>query len=153
MENICRSPLAEGVLRHHLRRAGKGGEVAVNSAGTRASQRGARPDQRAQRVAAAAGVSLGSIRARKVTEKLLVEADFVFSMDHSNLKKLMDICPPEHRHKISLLLSQLPGQEQQDVPDPYYGNYRGFEQVYELIEGAVLNLVSNQFLGDARRDI
>jgi protein-tyrosine phosphatase len=141
-ENICRSPLAEGLLRHHLRLAGKAREVEVSSAGTRTSQPGARPDQRAQKLAAAAGINLGRIRAQIVTQKELALSDRIIAMDSANRRDLIKICPPEHQHKISLLLSHVPDQALDDVPDPYYGSYKGFEEVFQLLEGAVLCLVS-----------
>ena len=141
-ENICRSPLAEGLLRHHLQQAGKGRGVKVSSAGTRASQQGVKPDQRVVRVAAEAGVDLGRIRAHRITQVDLARSDYVFALDKSNLAALQAICPPEHQHKISLLLSHLPDPALEDVPDPYYGNYQGFERVFQLVEAAVLQLVS-----------
>lgn len=141
-ENICRSPLAEGLLRHHLQRIGVDGRCKVSSCGTIASNSGARPDQRAQRVASEAGVNIGRIKVQRVKESDLVQNDFVFAMDRSNLAKLEKICPSEHGQKLSLLLSHLPGETLEDVPDPYYGSYKGFEEVYQLIDRAVLGLIS-----------
>lgn len=129
-------------MRHHLRQAGIDRRFKVSSAGTRASQPGARPDQRTVRVAAAAGIDIRRIRARRVTPEQLVRSDFVFALDTLNLVDLQAICPDEHRYKISLLLSHLPEQTLEDVPDPYYGNYRGFEEVFQLIESAARQLVS-----------
>jgi protein-tyrosine phosphatase len=140
-ENICRSPLAEGLMRHHLQLAGKATGVEVSSAGTRTSQPGARPDQRAQKLAAAAGINLGRIRARKVTQKELALSDRIIAMDRANRRDLIKICPPEHQYKISLLLSHVPDQALDDVPDPYYGSYKGFEEVFQLIEVAVICLI------------
>jgi protein-tyrosine phosphatase len=140
-ENICRSPLAEGLLRHHLKLAGLGRRVSVSSAGTIASQPGARPDPRAVRLASEAGVKLGSIRARRVTEKDLMSSDFIVAMDRSHLRELQQICPREHLHKLSLLLSHDPTQVLDDVPDPYYGSYEGFVEVFGLIERAINSLV------------
>ena len=62
-------------------------------------------------------------------------------MDHSNLRDLMEICPAMHQHKISLLLSHVPDQDLEEVPDPYYGSYEGFEAVFQLIERAVSRLI------------
>jgi protein-tyrosine phosphatase len=140
-ENICRSPLAEGLMRQHLKYVGAARGVKVSSAGTRASQPGARPDQRAQRIAAAAGVKLNRIKARRVTEKDLVHSDMILAMDHANMRDLIGICPQEHRRKISLLLSHDPEQGLEDVPDPYYGSYEGFAQVFQIIESAVVRLM------------
>ena len=140
-ENICRSPMAEGLLRHHLQQAGLGRSVKVSSAGTRASMPGARPDQRAQKVAIAAGIDLGRIRASRVSEKDLIDSDYIFALDRSHLQDLLKACQPEHRHKISLLLAHLPGQDLQDVPDPYYNSHDSFGEVFTLIESAVVCLV------------
>ena len=140
-ENICRSPMAEGLLQHHLQCAGLGREVKVGSAGTIASQPGARPDQRARKVAAEAGVDLGRIRASRVSQQELRRSDFVFALDDANYRELLKICPPEHCHKLSLLLSHLPEKILKDVPDPYYGSYRGFEEIFQLIERAVICLI------------
>ena len=141
-ENICRSPLAEGLLRHHLRLAGKASGVKVSSAGTRTSQPGARPDLRAQKLAAASGINLGRISARRVTQKELALSDMIIAMDRANRRDLIKICSPEHQHKISLLLSHVPDQALEDVPDPYYGSFKGFEEVFHLLEDAVFHLVS-----------
>jgi protein-tyrosine phosphatase len=142
-ENICRSPMAEGLLRHHLQRSGLASQVKVSSAGTRTSQSGSRPDQRAQRVAALEGVNIGRIRASRVTERDLVRSDYILAMDRSNIRDLEEMCPPVHRHKISLLLSFQPGHNLDDVPDPYYGSVEGFDKVFQLIDAAVLELISH----------
>ncbi len=133
--------MAEGLMRHYLNLAGVGPGVRVKSAGTRVTQPGARPDQRAERIASSEGVNLGRIRASRITETDLVDSDFVFAMDRTHFQDLMKICPPEHDQKISLLLSHLPEQGLEDVPDPYYGSVEGFRQVYKLIESAVTALV------------
>ncbi len=120
-----------------------GRKASVSSAGTHASQPGARPDVRTLRLAAAAGIKLGNIRARRVTEKDLVIADVVLAMDRGHLHALKQMCPPEHRHKISLLLSHDPSQQLEEVPDPYYGSFDGFIEVFALMESAIIKLVSS----------
>jgi protein-tyrosine phosphatase len=141
-ENICRSPMAEGLLRFHLARSGPGNSFRVASAGTIVSQPGARPDLRARQAAAAAGVDLGRIRASRVTERMLAESDFVFAMDRANLRDLLALCPEGRGARISLLLSHLPEIGFEDVPDPYYGSVRGFYENFDLIEQAVLSLIA-----------
>lgn len=133
--------MAEGLLRHHLQCAGLGRQVKVDSAGTIASQPGARPDQRAQKVAKEAGIDLGRIRASRVSRQALIRSDFVFALDDANYQELLRICPIEHCHKLSLLLTHSPEQHLKGVPDPYYGSYEGFEEVFQLIERAVICLV------------
>jgi protein-tyrosine phosphatase len=142
-ENICRSPMAEGLLRHHLQRSGLGSQVKVSSAGTRTSQPGSRPDQRAQRVAASEGINISRIRARRVTVRDLVRSDYILAMDSSNIRDLEEICPRAHRHKISLLLSFESGHKLDEVPDPYYGSIEGFDKVFQLIDAAVIELTSH----------
>lgn len=142
-ENICRSPLAEGVLRHYTRLAGRNSVLSASSAGTRASQPGARPDQRARRIALNAGIDLGRIRARRVTENDLIDSDLILAMDRTHLRYLKEMCPLEHQQKISLLLSYDPGQAGEDVPDPYYGSYDGFLAVFRIIDKAVASLMTH----------
>lgn len=141
-ENICRSPMAEGLLRHNLLQTELGERVEVDSAGTRTSQPGCRPDQRAQKVAALRGINLGRIRARRVTERDLVRSDFIFAMDASNMRDLTQMCPLEHQDKLSLLLSHHRGQPLVEVPDPYFGSIEGFERVFQLIDAAMGDLIS-----------
>lgn len=141
-ENICRSPLAEGLLRHHVQNSDLRDRVKVSSAGTRASMAGSKPDQRAQKVAAAAGVKLGRIRASKVSERDLLRSDYIFAMDRANLRDLQAVCPARHAHKISLLLSHLATSDVDEVPDPYYGSVEGFKNVFLLIDAAVASLVA-----------
>lgn len=140
-ENICRSPLAEGLLRHHAKQAGL--RLSASSAGTHASQPGARPDQRARRIALDAGIDLGRIRARRVTEDALIDSDLVLAMDRAHLRDLKGMCPLEHQQKISLLLSYDPGQTLEEVPDPYYGSHNGFVEVFQIIDRAVASLLTH----------
>ncbi|MFT4517696.1 MAG: protein-tyrosine phosphatase [Halioglobus sp.] len=140
-ENICRSPMAEGVLRARLEREGLAGRVEVRSAGTQTTQPGRRPDQRSERAARIAGIDLSKQRAHLVTDDDLARADLVLAMDESNVEDLLAICPARHQHKIHLLLSFTPGQALAEVPDPYYGSTEGFENVFQVIDGAVANLV------------
>ncbi len=141
--NICRSPLAEGVMRHRIQEMGLQGKIVASSAGVRASQPGQKPDKRAQRVAAAAGVSLAGIKARQIKTKDLIHAEIVVAMDRSNLCVLEELSPAVHRHKLHLLLSFAPEVGLDEVPDPYYGNYGGFEEVFRLIDTGVSGLLSH----------
>lgn len=133
-------------MRHHLQIAGRARGVRVTSAGTVASRVGARPDQRVRKVAAEAGIKLGRIKVSRVSERELIRSDFVFAMDHRNLESLLEICPCDQQYKIRLLLSHLPGRNQDEVPDPYYGSYQGFEEVFQIIETAVLGLISQEII-------
>lgn len=139
--NICRSVMAEGMMRQNLEQLGLRRMIRVDSAGTRASQPGHQPDARAQKTLSAVGVSVAGIKARQVTAKDMVLSDYILAMDCSNYNDLMAMCPPEHQFKIRLLLSYAPELAVPEVPDPYYGSVRGFEEVFRLIEPALNQLL------------
>lgn len=143
MGNICRSPTAEGVVRVQLDKAGLAGRVEVDSAGTHGYHTGEPPDPRAQRLALRRGYDLSRLRARRVSEADFVRFDRILAMDSDNLEILLRQCPPEHRHKLGLLLDYSRGFAEREVPDPYYGNDAGFERVLDLIEDAARGLVEN----------
>ena len=131
--NICRSPTAEGVLRHL---AGKMGIVVhVESAGTGDWHVGQAPDERAQHHASTRGYDLSAQRARVVRERDFEEFDRILAMDRGHLRILQRMCPPQHRHKLRMLV------EGHDVPDPYHGGAQGFEQVLDMVEAACLGLL------------
>ena len=133
--NICRSPTAEGVLRHL---AGKMGiAVHVESAGTGDWHVGQAPDERALHHARSRGYDLSAQRARVVRERDFEEFDRILAMDRGHLRILQAMCPPQHRHKLRMLV------EGHDVPDPYYGGAEGFEQVLDMVEAACLGLLSD----------
>lgn len=135
-ENLCRSPVAEALLRLHLARAGLGGSVRVDSAGTRVSRPGSRADQRARKVAAAAGIELGRGRARRVTDRDFERCDLILAMDRGNLHDLRERCPGQYRHKLRLVLDAVAQGEEADVPDPYYGSLEGFRNVHMMLDDA-----------------
>ena len=141
--NICRSPMAEGIMRHRLQELGLQRAIRVASAGTRASLPGHKPDARAQKALAEAGVSLSRIKARQITVKDMLRSDYIVAMDTAIYDNLIEMCPPEHRHKVSLLMSYAPELGMEEVPDPYYGSYSGFEKVFQLIDPAVTQLLGH----------
>ncbi len=136
MGNICRSPTAEGVFRKLLDARGLGAFVTVDSAGTHAYHVGEPPDARSQAAARQRGVELGGQRARQVVVEDFATFDHVLAMDSDNLAMLEAQCPDDHRHKLGLLLDFAPGAAGRDVPDPYYGGGRGFEEVLDLVTAA-----------------
>ena len=131
--NICRSPTAEGVLRHLAKEAGI--DVHVESAGTGDWHVGHPPDERAQHHARSRGYDLSAQRARQVSPGDFKRFDFIVAMDRSHLRVLEAQCPPEHRAKLQLLVAG------RDVPDPYYGGAEGFERVLDMIESACKSLL------------
>jgi len=140
MGNICRSPLAEGVLRAKLDRAGLAQAVAVDSAGTHGFHRGNPPDPRAVALAARRGYRLDGLKSRPVVSADFTRFDLLLAMDHQNLDALRDRCPPAEHGRLHLLLPFSTNRAQaalaDEVPDPYYGPPAGFEQVLDLIEPA-----------------
>ncbi len=140
MGNICRSPTAEGVFRQHVADAGLSEGILIDSAGTHAYHEGHPPDRRAAAAAERRGISLGDLRARKVSEEDFERFDYIIAMDDDNIALLKEQSPPEHHHKLRLLLEFSSG-DQREVPDPYYGGATGFERVLDLVEEASRGLL------------
>jgi protein-tyrosine phosphatase len=143
MGNICRSPTAEGVMRHLLAQRGLDGEIDVQSAGTGGWHAGAPPDERATATARARGITLEGA-ARQVTAADFEDFDLLLAMDRENLADLRAIAPPGTREKIRLLREfdpQSAGGDDLDVPDPYYGGPRGFETVLDQVHAACAGLL------------
>jgi protein-tyrosine phosphatase len=127
MGNICRSPTAEGVMRRILRDAGLE-DVEVESAGTGGWHAGEPPDERATAAAARRGVTLAGA-ARQVRPADFRRFDLLVAMDRGNQRELLALAPDdEARAKVRLLVPDA------DVPDPYYGGDRGFEDVLDMVE-------------------
>ncbi|MCP4303069.1 MAG: low molecular weight phosphotyrosine protein phosphatase [Gammaproteobacteria bacterium] len=140
MGNICRSPTAEGVFRHHVTEAGLDEQIVVDSAGTHAYHVGSPPDRRADAAAKRRGISLGDLRARRVSEADFERFDYIIAMDEDNVAELKDESPLEHHSKVRLFLEFSSGHER-EVPDPYYGGAAGFERVLDLVEEASRGLL------------
>lgn len=131
--NICRSPTAEGVLRHLAEKEGI--ELHIASAGTGDWHVGSPPDERAQHHAKGRGYDLSPQRARQVQRSDFEEFDLILAMDRGHLRALERMAPPEARQKLRLFIAG------QDVPDPYYGGPQGFERVLDLVEAACHDLI------------
>jgi protein-tyrosine phosphatase len=140
MGNICRSPTAEGVFRHHATLAGVDDQIRIDSAGTHAYHVGEPADRRARAAAERRGISLDGIAARRVTVDDFEQFDFIIAMDEDNLAHLQVESPEEFRHKLRLFLEFAEGHET-EVPDPYYGGAAGFERVLDLVEDASRGLL------------
>ena len=142
--NICRSPTAEGVMRHLVEQAGLSDRIAIDSAGTGAWHAGEQADARSRATAARRGVRLDSI-ARQVTREDFERFDYLLAMDTSNQEELERIAPgPAARRKVRLLRSFDPAAPAgAAVPDPYYGGDDGFERVFEICEAACRGLLEH----------
>lgn len=144
MGNICRSPTAEGVLRHKLRLAGLERRILVDSAGTHADwHAGEAPDPRSIRHAARRGYDLRDLRARRVENADIERFDLVLAMDDLNLARLEEMAGRRHRPKLGLLTDHLVRLKADEVPDPYQGGEAGFELVLDLIEDACDGLLGH----------
>jgi protein-tyrosine phosphatase len=142
MGNICRSPIAEGVLYWQAACAGLAHRIRIDSAGTHANLIGHAPDPRSRAAAAARGYDLGHLRARQVEQQDFAEFDFILAMDKSNLAALRLILPREHRTKPTLFMDYSIQRAGMDVPDPYYGGPEGFEQVLDMVEDGCAGLLT-----------
>jgi protein-tyrosine phosphatase len=142
--NICRSPTAEGVMRHLVEREGLAGSVEIDSAGTGAWHAGEQADERARAAALRRGFRLDSI-ARQVTRDDFDRFDYLIAMDRDNQMALERMAPePEKRSKVRLLRSFDPSAPRgAAVPDPYYGGDRGFEEVLDICEAACRGLLEH----------
>lgn len=148
MGNICRSPTAEGVLRHLVRDAGMEASVEIDSAGTHDYHTGLPPDERSCAHAQRRGYDLSALRARQVRPLDFERFDLILAMDWDNLEALRELCPPRHLHKLRRLMEFAPPGTPEVVPDPYYGGKAGFEAVLNQVEQACRGLL--QHLRDGR---
>ena len=133
--NICRSPTAEGVLRHKLRAAGLAERIEVASAGTGDWHVGNQPDKRSQAAALRRGYDLSMQRAQQVSRADFSSSDLILAMDQSNLRNLKALQPAQAKAELDLFLRRYAASVD-EVPDPYYDGDQGFEQVLGLIEQA-----------------
>jgi protein-tyrosine phosphatase len=143
--NICRSPMAEGLLRRELQQLGLQKQVKVDSAGTHASQTGRAPDPRARLVCQQHGIEIGQCRARQVGQRDFERFDHILAMDANNHEWLSQACPEEYRRKIAAIGCRLQGSDRLYIPDPYYGNQQGFREVFILLGAAVQAFAAEEF--------
>jgi len=131
--NICRSPLAEGILQSKVH----SDSIQVDSAGTAAYHVGELPDQRSIAVAKKYGIDLTKQRARKFSVKDFDTFDLIYAMDASNYQNILDLARNnEDEQKVKLILNEIDSESNSDVPDPYYGENDGFENVYQMLDTA-----------------
>ncbi|MDJ0712496.1 MAG: low molecular weight protein-tyrosine-phosphatase [Woeseiaceae bacterium] len=142
MGNICRSPTAEGVFRHHVEAAGLADRIEIDSAGTHAYHVGEPPDRRSRAAAERRGVSLDGIKARRVSTADYERFDYIIAMDENNLHRLHQEAPDEHTAELRLFL-EFSAMSETEVPDPYYGGAAGFEHVLDLVDDASRGLLES----------
>ncbi|OXG08258.1 protein-tyrosine phosphatase [Flavobacterium araucananum] len=130
--NICRSPLAEGILTSKLPNT-----FIVDSAGTGSWHVGKSPDKRSIAVAKKNGLSIDNQKGRQFRPSDFDEFDYIYVMDSSNYSDVTDLAKTtEQKNKVQLILNELFPDENVDVPDPYYGVANGFDTVYQMLDEA-----------------
>lgn len=136
--NICRSPTAEAILRHKAERAQI--PLLVDSAGTSDSHEGESADPRAVKHAEKRGYSVSHI-ARQIQPHDFENFDLILTMDDSHYRHALSMAPAEHNHKIKKIVS-FAKKPLAEIPDPYYGTAKDFEQVLDLLEHCIDNLIN-----------
>jgi len=131
--NICRSPLAEGILRSKINPE----RVFVDSAGTGAWHSGELPDKRSIAIARKNGIDLTDQRARLFLVEDFDRFDHIYVMDQSNYKNVCRLAPNEEAMgKVQLILNESHPDQNREVPDPYYGGDSGFDHVFQMLDEA-----------------
>jgi protein-tyrosine phosphatase len=130
--NICRSPLAEGILKKKVSKS-----TFVDSAGTAAYHIGNQPDPRSINVGKKNGIDISNFRARKFTKEDFINFNYIYVMDKSNYNDVLSLAQLSEDHKkVKLILDY-----EQEVPDPYYGEVGGFDHCYNLLDKACDQIV------------
>lgn len=129
--NICRSPLAEGILASKLPKE----KFIVDSAGTGSWHIGSTPDSRSVATAKKNKIDISRQKGRQISIHDFEQFDYIYVMDNSNYQDVIRLTDnPEHHQKVQLILNELYPDENVDVPDPYYGTPNGFEMVYNMLD-------------------
>ncbi|MCE2496347.1 MAG: low molecular weight phosphotyrosine protein phosphatase [Flavobacteriales bacterium] len=131
--NICRSPLAQGILESKV----DSSQVKVDSAGTANYHVGESPDPRSVATARKYGIDISMQRGRQFEVEDFDRFDLIYVMDRSNHRNVLQLARSERDEaKVKLILNEVFPEENREVPDPYYGGDQGFEHVYELLSQA-----------------
>ena len=138
--NICRSPLAEGILSIK----GKHLNLEVDSAGTAAYHIGKQPDIRSIEIANKYTIDLNQQRARQFSRADFDKFDIIYAMDTNNYAHLISLASTEtERNKIRMILNEINPKAYQSVPDPYYGGENGFQDIYNILDKACNKIIQN----------
>ena len=140
--NICRSPTAEGVLRHLAASTAPGMHIEIDSAATGDYHTGSPPDTRSQRAARKRGIEIGGLRARQIRPEDFDCFDLILAMDDANLRDLHALQPSGSRATLRLFMDYAKDQQRSVVPDPYMGEEHDFEMVLDLSEIASRGLIA-----------
>lgn len=131
--NICRSPLAEGILTSKV----VSKNIIIDSAGTSGYHAGEHPDKRSIKIAEKKGIDISKQRSRKFMIDDFEKFDLIYAMDESNFQDLITLARNENEiKKVKLILKEVSENKILNVPDPYYGSNQGFEKVFEMLNEA-----------------
>lgn len=129
--NICRSPLAEGILASKLPKD----KFSVDSAGTGSWHIGQTPDERSVAVAQKNGLNISNQKGRQFSSDDFDAFDYIFVMDNSNYENVIALAETdEQKEKVKLIMNELAPGQNKDVPDPYFGMHNGFDIVYAMLD-------------------
>ncbi|OYT16323.1 MAG: protein-tyrosine-phosphatase [Bacteroidetes bacterium 4572_77] len=146
--NICRSPMAEGIMRSKIKTLGK--NIKVDSCGTAAYHVGDRPDPRSQKTLLDHNNDISDLRGRQFSLKDFDKFDLIFTMDESNYDNIMALARnKEDENKVQMIMNRLYAGGNISVPDPYYGGGEGFEQVYSMLDMACDKILED--IGDSEK--
>ena len=140
--NICRSPLAEGIFQSKLEEEGLSDIFKVDSCGTAAYHVGSSPDPRSAANARQNGIELDH-SARQFRASDFEQFDYILAMDRSNLRNIKSLEAGTSGFQLSLMRDFDPEDRGADVPDPYYGGERGFQEVFEILDRSTDNLLAH----------
>jgi protein-tyrosine phosphatase len=139
--NICRSPLAHGVLRERIAARGLQDRLEVDSCGTSGYHDGEKADPNTRAVARARGLDLGWHRSRRLADSDFYEFDALVAMDRSNEADIKDRMPPNSEARVRRYMEFVPNAPSPDMPDPYAGGRSGFERVQDYVEAGADALI------------
>lgn len=138
--NICRSPLAEGIMKTKL-----SDTFFVDSAGTISMHEGEHPDKRAVKTAANHGIDISKQQSRPITSSDFEHFDLIYCMDCKVYQDVISKAPHEQKQKISLFLEAEGNSADTEVPDPYWGDMKDFEHVFQLLDNRC-NTIAQQLM-------
>ena len=137
--NICRSPLAEGILAHKTKHL----NIKVDSAGTAGYHIGKLPDERSIEIAEKYNIDLTKQRARQFSRADFDDFDIIYAMDTNNYAHLISLADNKtERNKVRLILNEVNPEKFESVPDPYYGGDDGFQNIYNILDDACNKIIS-----------
>ncbi|HAO14204.1 MAG TPA: protein-tyrosine-phosphatase [Tenacibaculum sp.] len=140
--NICRSPLAEGILASKI----VSKNIIIDSAGISGYHAGEHPDKRSIKIAEKKGLDISKQRSRKFILDDFEKFDLIYAMDENNFQDLITLARNENEiKKVKLILKEVSNNKILNVPDPYYGGDQGFEKVFEMLN-EVCEVIASKYV-------